>query len=56
MEDKLSDSYFFRIHNSYLINLNKVKEFHKTDEYVVLSNNIKIPVSRNKKAEFLDKL
>ncbi len=56
LEDKLIDSCFFRIHNSYLINLNKVKEFHKTDEYVVLTNNIKIPVSRNKKAEFLDRL
>lgn len=56
MEEKLTDFYFFRIHNSYLINLNKVKEFHKSDEYVVLSNNIKLPVSRAKKSNFLDKL
>ena len=56
MEEKLSDFYFFRIHNSYLINLNKVKEFHKSDEYVVLSTNIKLPVSRAKKSNFLDKL
>lgn len=56
LEEKLIDSFFFRIHNSYLINLNKVKEFHKNDEYVVLTNNTKIPVSRNKKSEFLNKL
>ncbi|MEC4004120.1 LytTR family DNA-binding domain-containing protein [Flavobacterium sp. SUN052] len=56
MEEKLNDLFFFRIHNSYLINLNKVKEFHKADEYVVLSNQIKIPVSRQKKSSFLDKL
>jgi two-component system LytT family response regulator len=56
MEEKLSHLQFFRIHNSYLINLNKVKEFHKTDEYVVLSNQVKIPVSRQKKSTFLDKL
>ncbi len=56
MEEKLADSCFFRIHNSYLINLNKVKEFHKADEYVVLSNMVKIPVSRNRKADFLNKL
>ena len=56
MEEKLAQLQFFRIHNSYLINLNKVKEFHKTDEYVVLSNQVKIPVSRQKKSTFLDKL
>ena len=56
MEEKLAQLQFFRIHNSYLINLNKVKEFHKTDEYVVLSNHVKIPVSRQKKSDFLDKL
>jgi len=56
MEEKLAQLQFFRIHNSYLINLNKVKEFHKTDEYVVLSNLVKIPVSRQKKSTFLDKL
>ncbi|MFS4416136.1 LytR/AlgR family response regulator transcription factor [Maribacter sp. 2307ULW6-5] len=45
---------FFRIHNSYIINLNKIKEFLKTDGYVVLSSNHKIPVSRQKKSDFLD--
>ena len=48
-----SDS-FFRIHNSYIINLSKIKEFIKTDGYVVLSSNHKIPVSRQKKSDFLD--
>jgi len=50
-----SDS-FFRIHNSYIINLNKIKEFLKTDGYVVLQSNHKIPVSRQKKSDFLDLL
>jgi two-component system LytT family response regulator len=50
-----SDS-FFRIHNSYIINLNKIKEFLKTDGYVVLKSNHKIPVSRQKKSDFLDLL
>jgi len=45
---------FFRIHNSYVVNLNKVKEFYKTDGYVITENNHKIPVSRQKKSEFLD--
>lgn len=51
----LPEEVFFRIHNSYIINLKKVKEFLKTDGYVVLENDEKIPVSRQKKAEFLDK-
>ena len=51
----LPEEVFFRIHNSYIINLKKVKEFLKTDGYVVLENNQRIPVSRQKKAEFLDK-
>ena len=45
---------FFRIHNSYIINLHKVKEFLKTDGYVVLKTGHKIPVSRQKKSDFLD--
>ena len=47
---------FFRIHNSYVINLSKIKEFVKTDGYVVLKSNHKIPVSRQKKSDFLDML
>lgn len=45
---------FFRIHNSYIINLNKIREFLKTDGYVILKSNHKIPVSRQKKSDFLD--
>ena len=52
----LPDHSFFRIHNSYIINLNKIKEFLKTDGYVVLESNHKIPVSRQKKSDFLDLL
>ena len=51
----LPEDHFFRIHNSYIINLNKIKEFLKSDGYVVLENNHKIPVSRQKKSDFLDK-
>lgn len=47
---------FFRVHNSYVVNLKKVREYLKTDGYVVLDNNKKIPVSRSKKSSFLDKV
>lgn len=52
----LPEEHFFRIHNSYIINLHKIKEFLKTDGYVILENNHKIPVSRQKKSAFLEKL
>ncbi|CCG53549.1 Two-component system response regulatory protein, LytTR family [Flavobacterium indicum GPTSA100-9 = DSM 17447] len=55
IEDKLSDE-FFRIHNSYIVNLNKITEYIKADGYVILCNSAKIPVSRQKKAILLDKL
>ena len=47
---------FFRIHNSYIINLNKVKEFIKTEGYVIMESNHKIPVARQRKSDFLEKL
>lgn len=53
---KLSEEQFFRIHNSYIVNLGKIKEYLKSDGYVILENNHRIPVSRQKKSEFLDKL
>jgi len=50
----LPNDIFFRIHNSYIINMTKIKEFLKTDGYVILQSNHKIPVSRQKKSDFLD--
>lgn len=56
VDELLPEEHFFRIHNSYIINLHKIKEFLKTDGYVILENNHKIPVSRQKKTAFLEKL
>ena len=51
----LPEDHFFRIHNSFVINLNKIKEFLKSDGYVILEDNHKIPVSRQRKSDFLEK-
>ncbi|WP_347173227.1 LytR/AlgR family response regulator transcription factor [Polaribacter uvawellassae] len=56
IDELLPSDHFFRIHNSYIINLHKIKEFLKVDGYVVLENNAKIPVSRQRKSKFLEKL
>jgi two-component system LytT family response regulator len=52
----LPENYFFRIHNSYIVNLNKIKEFIKNDGYVVMQSNDRIPVARQRKSDFLEKL
>lgn len=56
VEELLPQTCFFRVHNSYVINLRKVREYLKTDGYVVLTDNTKIPVSRNKKNQFLNRI
>ncbi|AEH00599.1 LytTR family DNA-binding domain-containing protein [Lacinutrix sp. 5H-3-7-4] len=52
----LPEDSFFRIHNSYVINLSKIKAFLKTEGYVVMETNQKIPVARQRKSSFLEKL
>jgi len=52
----LPQNSFFRTHNSYIVNLHKIKEFLKTEGYLIMESNHKIPVARQRKSEFLDKL
>ncbi|MEO8774023.1 MAG: LytTR family DNA-binding domain-containing protein [Gelidibacter sp.] len=56
MNGVLPENQFFRIHNSYIINLKKIKEFIKNEGYVVMESNDKIPVARQRKSDFLEKL
>jgi two-component system LytT family response regulator len=45
---------FFRIHKSYLINMNFVKRFFKIDDFLVeLTTGEKLPLSYRKKNEFI---
>lgn len=46
---------FYRVHNSFLVNLNEIKNYVKTDGgYLVMSNDGKVKVSRSKKEELLN--
>ncbi len=55
-ENLLSGLNFFRIHHSYLINLNHVIKYYKgKGGYVIMSNGQPLNVSRVKKEEFLKK-
>lgn len=54
-EELLNNHYFFRIHHSYLINMNHVKEFQRYEGgYVVMENNTKLEVSQRKRKDFLE--
>jgi two-component system LytT family response regulator len=56
-DELLSDQNFFRIHNSYLININAIKKYVKGDGgYVVLNNNVSLDVSKRKKEAFLNRI
>lgn len=45
---------FYRIHHSYIVNINQVKSYKKGDGgEIILDNEERIPVSRNKRSGFL---
>lgn len=55
--EELTNENFFRVHNSYLVNLNYISEYIKADgHYLLLKNGTTIPVSRTKRYELLKKL
>ncbi|MCF6130269.1 LytTR family DNA-binding domain-containing protein [Flavobacterium sp. AS60] len=54
-ESLLLEQQFMRVHNSFLINLNEVKKFVKSDGgYIIMNNNDVVSISRSKKDEFLE--
>jgi two-component system LytT family response regulator len=56
-DELLSDRNFFRIHNTYLINIKAIKKYVKGDGgYVVMENDVSLDVSKRKKDAFLVKI
>ena len=56
-ETQLEGHKFFRIHHSYLINLNRVKEFQRHDGgYVIMENDKQLEVSQRKRKDFLNNI
>jgi two-component system, LytTR family, response regulator len=56
-EEMLEDLDFFRIHNSYLINLNLIKKYIRGEGgQVVMTNDQALDVSKAKKKSFLEKI
>jgi len=53
-EEQLAPYHFYRPHHSHLVNLDRVREYIRTDGgYLVMSNDLKIPISKNRKEELL---
>ncbi|MDY8136189.1 LytTR family DNA-binding domain-containing protein [Aquimarina sp. 2201CG5-10] len=55
-DKKLKDSGFFRVHQSYLINLIHISLFDKRNEEVILKQSHRIPVAQSRKKSLIDYL
>lgn len=53
IEQKLPQKYFFRVHNSFIIRLDKIEKYE--DGYITIDGKV-IPVSRSQKTTLLNKL
>ncbi|MBI4647813.1 MAG: LytTR family transcriptional regulator [Bacteroidia bacterium] len=52
-EEMLSESHFFRIHRSHLINLEHVSKFIRHDGgYAIMDDKTNLPIARQRKDEF----
>lgn len=57
IEENLDNKQFLRIHKQFIVNLSKIKEYHKKEGgYIIMDNNDKIPISRTKKDLLLSKI
>jgi two-component system, LytTR family, response regulator len=55
IDEALSGPDFFRVHNSYLINLNRIAKFVRGDGgYVVMEDGATVSISRSRRQEFME--
>jgi two-component system LytT family response regulator len=53
-EEMLTECGFYRIHKSYLVNLQHIKRFDRQDGgYFAMTNGLKVPVASRKRDEVL---
>jgi two-component system LytT family response regulator len=54
IEEMIHHSRFYRVHNSYLVNLDYIKEYVKNEgHHIVLDDDTSVPVARSKKESLL---
>ncbi|WP_422100081.1 LytTR family transcriptional regulator DNA-binding domain-containing protein [Tenacibaculum maritimum] len=56
MQKKFNFPEFFRVHNSYVINLDFVIEYNKGVNELTMKDGARVSVSRSKKSELMEKL
>jgi two-component system LytT family response regulator len=55
IDEALSGPDFYRVHSSFLININHIKKFVRGDGgYLVMDNEASISISRSRKQEFME--
>src|SRR5215470_158723 len=55
IDEALSGPDFYRVHNSYLVNLNHIQKFVRGDGgYVVMNDGMSIGISRSRRQEFME--
>lgn len=55
IDEALSGPDFFRVHNSYLINLNQISKFVRGDGgYVIMTDGATVSISRSRRQEFME--
>ena len=55
IDEALSGPDFYRVHSSFLININRIKKFIRGDGgYIVMDNDASINISRNRRQEFME--
>ncbi|MBE0648657.1 MAG: response regulator transcription factor [Bacteroidales bacterium] len=57
VEEMLPPEYFFRIHKSYLVNLNFIKSYSRTDGHkILLENGVELEIATRRNEEFVKTL
>lgn len=55
IDEALSGPDFFRVHSSFLININRIKKFVRGEGgYIVMDNDAIVSISRNRRQEFME--
>ena len=52
MQEKINDHAFVRVHRTFAINMDYLEAISPSFSYLQLKGNIRIPISKNNKAEF----
>ena len=55
IQEVLEEEHFLRIHRQYIINLNHVKQFNRSEGVLTMTNGENIPVARNQEERLVEK-